>query len=120
MEILRKVWVQQYAFINQKLIWRQKAATRLPPNSICIESPYDIDARNGTKRNTNWTGYNVHLTETCDEETPNLITNVETTTAIIPDGNITSAIHAQLANKGLLPSEHYVDCAYKVPFKSWD
>ena len=31
-----------------------------------VESPYDTDARFWSKRATHWTGYMVHLTETCD------------------------------------------------------
>jgi transposase len=111
-EILRRVWIQQYVFINRRLVWRNREQTGFPSNSICIESPYDIEARNGTKRNTNWTGYNVHLTETCDERTPNLITNVETTPATTPDGSVTSLVHRMLAEKDLLPGEHYLDAAY--------
>jgi transposase len=95
--------------VNQ---WEIPAQTGLPPNSICIESPYDIEARNSSKREINWTGYKVHLCETCDESTPNLITHVETTAATTPDGEITSIIHQQLAQKDLLPQEHYVDAAY--------
>jgi hypothetical protein len=30
-----------------------------------------------------WSGYKVHLTETCDDGVPNLITNVETTNAAV-------------------------------------
>ncbi len=111
-EILRRVWIQQYVFIDSRLVWRNREGTGFPPNSICIESPYDIEARNGTKRDTNWTGYNVHLTETCDDETPNLITNVETTPATTPDGSVTSVVHRKLAEKDLLPGEHYLDAAY--------
>lgn len=111
-ETLRKVWLQQYTFDYSGLIWRDPDKTGLPPNSICIESPYDIEARNSSKREINWTGYKVHLSETCDEQTPNLITHVETTAATTPDGEITSMIHQQLARKDLLPQEHYVDAAY--------
>ena len=77
-EILRLVWVQQYTFVDNQLVWRQPLSTGFPPNQLCIESPYDIEARNRTKRDTNWTGYTVHLTETCDDDCPNFITNVET------------------------------------------
>lgn len=111
-EILRKVWIQQYTFDKNGLVWRNPNQTGLPPNSICIESPYDIEARNSSKREINWTGYKVHLTETCDEQTPNLITNVETTSSTNPDGEVTSIVHHQLALKDLLPLEHYVDAAY--------
>jgi transposase len=111
-ETLRKIWIQQYTFDKSGLVWRKPDSSGLPPNSICIESPYDIDARNSTKRETNWTGYKVHLTETCDEKTPNLITNVETTLATTPDGEVTSVVHNKLKSKDILPSEHYVDAAY--------
>ncbi|WP_417063862.1 transposase [Kamptonema animale] len=71
-----------------------------------------IDARNRTKRDTNWTGYTVHLTETCDRDLPHLITNVETTPATIGDVEMTQVIHQALADKHLLPQEHIVDTAY--------
>ncbi|MCP6762474.1 MAG: IS1182 family transposase [Fischerella sp. CENA71] len=111
-EILRQVWMQQYTFDRSGLVWRNAEQTGLTPHSICIVSPYDIEARNSTKREINWTGYKVHLSETCDDSTPNLITNVETTSSTTPDGEITSIIHQKLANKDLLPQEHYVDAAY--------
>jgi transposase len=111
-EILRKIWIQQFTFTEKGLEWRNPDHTGLPPNSICIESPYDIDARNSSKRDINWTGYKVHFTETCDDKTPNFIINVETTVATNPDGEVTSLIHQKLAVKDLLPNEHYVDAAY--------
>jgi transposase len=111
-EILRKIWIQQFTFTEKGLEWRNPDQTGLPPNSICIESPYDIDARNSSKRDINWTRYKVHFTETCDDKTPNFIINVETTVATNPDGEVTSLIHQKLAVKDLLPNEHYVDAAY--------
>jgi transposase len=111
-EILRQVWVQQYAFINSELKWRDPKDLGLPPNSIQIESPYDIEARNATKREKNWTGYQVHLTETCDEDYPHLIVNVETTPATTVDGDMTQVIHEKLSEKELLPQQHLVDSAY--------
>ena len=109
-EILRQVWVQQYYLQAEKLSWRQE--TDLPPNKLLIVSPYDPEVRNRTKRDTNWTGYAVHLTETCDEDTPNLITHVETTPATTHDGAITDKIHQALAAKELLPAEHLMDTSY--------
>lgn len=109
-EILRQVWVQQYYLQGEQLLWRK--TDQLPPNQQLIQSPYDPEARNRTKRNTNWTGYTVHLTETCDEEMPNLITHVETTPATTHDGALTQKIHAALEAKELLPAEHLVDTSY--------
>jgi Transposase DDE domain len=82
------------------------------PAAQLIISPYDLDARNGKKRATFWTGYKVHFTQTCDEEAPQLITHVETTPAPNSDEGILSAIHANLAEKELLPNQHLVDSGY--------
>lgn len=57
-------------------------------------------------------GYKVHLTETCDEETPHLITHVETTPGTQQDSDVTASIHADLAQADLLPSTHFVDEGY--------
>jgi hypothetical protein len=46
-----------------------------------ISSPYDTEAHYACKGSTSWIGYKVHLTETCDQERPHLITHVETTPA---------------------------------------
>ena len=109
-EILRCVWIQQYGVSEGKVYWRE--ADDLPPHKQLITSPYDTEARNRTKRDTNWTGYAVHLTETCDRDLPHLITNVETTPASIGDVEMTQVIHQSLADKHLLPQEHLVDTAY--------
>ena len=42
-----------------------------------VESPYDTEVRFRSKHSTNWTGYMVHLTETCDAEAPRLIVHAE-------------------------------------------
>ena len=57
-------------------------------------------------------GYKVHLTETCDEKTPHLIVNVETTPATTPDDNMLEKVHDSLKLHDLLPAEHLVDKGY--------
>jgi transposase len=54
----------------------------------------------------------MHLTETCDDDRPNLITHVATTPNTTADGALTATIQADLAAKELLPAEHYVDSGY--------
>jgi transposase len=44
------------------------------------------------KREVTWVGYKVHLTETCDEDLPHLITHVETSVATEQDINALNAI----------------------------
>jgi transposase len=109
-EVLRRVWVQQYFVSEDRLCWR--ADDNIPPASILISSPYDPEAHLSIKRSTVWTGYKVHVTETCDEETPHLITHVETTPATTQDMEMTPQIHQALADKHLLPSTHLMDTGY--------
>lgn len=109
-QTLRQVWVQQFHAPDGPVRWR--AAEDVPPATRMISSPYDTEARYGKKRETEWTGYKVHLTETCDEGLPELITNVETTPATTSDFVMTPVIHRHLAAQGLLPGEHFLDAGY--------
>jgi transposase len=79
---------------------------------VVVSSPYDPDARYSQKRETVWTGYKAHLTETCDEETPHIVTDVDTTPATTVDHAVTGAVQQRLAARGLAPREHLVDTAY--------
>ena len=113
-ETLRQMWVQQYYRCDDPAApvvrWRTRAEQ--PPTSQIISSPYDPEARYKTKRDTAWVGYTVHLTETCEDDTPNLITQVTTTPASADDHDALAPIQADLAARDLLPSEHYVDSGY--------
>jgi DDE family transposase len=91
---------------------RFKANQELPPAAEGIESPYDRDARYRSRYSTAWTGYLVHLTETCADEELHLITHVQTTAATIHESQQTAAIHQALVEKQLAPREHLVDAAY--------
>lgn len=77
-----------------------------------IESPYDAEARFRAKSGTEWTGYMVHLTETCDADAPRLLLHADTTPANVHEAMRTGLIHAALAAKDLVPAEHLVDSAY--------
>ncbi len=108
--VLRQVWVQQYYQSEGGLSWRE--AKEIPLAGKLIPSPYDVEARYSHKRTTKWTGYKVHLTETCSPETPHIITHVHTTVATSPDVKATSEVHNALAEKEMLPQTHYVDAGY--------
>jgi transposase len=84
----------------------------MPPVAEWIRSPFDIEARYCTKGRTGWVGYKVHLTETCDPDSPHLITQVETTAATVQDCQVTDDIQDNLAEIDLLPAEHLVDAGY--------
>jgi transposase len=110
LEILRRVWIQQFYAPASPVQWRSN--DDLPAAALLIQSPHDVEARYGVKRTTTWTGYKVHLTETCEEDLPNLITHVATTDATVPDTELLEPIHAHLAERDLLPAEHQVDAGY--------
>jgi transposase len=91
---------------------RFKANRDLPPAAEGIESPYDPEARYRQKCDTQWTGYMVHVSETCEPTAPHLLTQVYTTTAAVHEAQCTAPIHAALEEKELAPQEHFVDAAY--------
>ncbi len=139
-QALRRIWIQQ--FYREVTDGRQEVRRReklpegdgLPPGRDRLISPYDLDARYSIKRDHGWGGYKVHFTETCDAprpdgqdatdpgtgparaqgrgEPPNLVTNVVTTEATVPDSAMTTPVHQDLAGKDLLPAEHLVDSGY--------
>jgi transposase len=110
-DMLRQIWVQNYhAHEGGGVTWRDH--DNIPPAARFISSPYDLDARYVRKYSIQWVGYKVHLTETCDDVTPPLITHVLTTTGPVDDSKATAAIHAALETEGLLPRCHIVDAGY--------
>jgi len=110
--ILRRIWWQQYYAPQSDTSVRWRDDDDTPPPGQLIHSPYDIEARYSTKRDLSWVGYKTHLSETCDDDAPNVITHVLTTEGTAPDDTMTAAIHAALAAKQLLPAEHLVDAGY--------
>jgi transposase len=106
-ELLEQMWEQQLEIKEGKVCFL--AAEKLTPVGERFDSPYDAEAKFGKKRSTSWQGYKVHLTETCDEESPHLITNVITTESFMPDTEVNFKIHKDLREKGLSPSIHLVE-----------
>jgi transposase len=109
-EVLRQVWEQEFIREGKRIRWRR--ANELQPSGERIHSPYDPDACYATRRDVAWTGYKVHVTETCGEEELLLVTHVHTTPAVIQDVSSTAGIHTALAERKLLPQEHIVDGGY--------
>src|SRR5260370_2790950 len=109
-ETVRRIWIQQYHASEQGAPWRKDQ--ELPPSALLVQSPYDIEARYSKKKNTGWVGYKVHFTETCDSDRPNLLLEVTTTSATNPDGDVMEDLHKRLAEKQVLPKQHFVDKGY--------
>lgn len=114
-EILRRVWVQQfYTEIAEDytIHCRLRANEEQPPGELRLHSPYDPDARYSAKRTTEWVGYKAFVTETCDDDGLHLITHVDATSAVTQDVDMGEPIHAALAEKDLLPDEHLMDAGF--------
>jgi len=121
-QALRRIWIQQFCLDvsdgGEKVIWRGDEQG-LPPARSRLVSPYDLDARYAEKRGKGWTGYKVHISETCHipdaagrRPAPDLLTSTETTPAPVTDVEMTEPVHATLARRGLTPGEHAADSGY--------
>jgi transposase len=110
-QILRLVWIQQYYIEGDTLHWRTEDQG-IPPSARFIRSPYDLDAHLAKKGMMTWVGYKVHVTETCDDDEPRLITHVDTSAGPTADGAMLPEIHQALQDKDLLPERHIVDTGY--------
>ena len=118
---LRRTWQRHYERPGSTMTRkRTRAVPRvrfrtsrdLPPAAEGIESPYDPEARYRHKRDTQWTGYMVHVSETCEPTAPYLLTHVHTTAATVHEAQCTVPIQQALVEKALPPREHLVDAAY--------
>ena len=110
-QILRRVWEEQYERPEQgeqPRLQERRGRSR----SGRTESPYDSEATYRRRSGKEWTGYMAHLSETCDEEQPRLVTHVDTTTADVHEARRTASIHEALSGKDLAPSVHLTDSAY--------
>ncbi|MFI7136181.1 IS1182 family transposase [Nonomuraea sp. NPDC050153] len=136
-QALRVMLIQNYVRVTDRkgreVVQRRRpledGGEGLPPGRVRLTSPYDVDARWAAKGDDMfWNGYKLHISETCHTPAdtngmngdtsgtnmvpPNLITNIATTDATVPDNQMTGKIHQMLAARGLLPGEHYLDSGY--------
>jgi transposase len=110
-EVLRQIWRQHYDRCTvpgmEAIRWR--TPDEPPPSALLMQSPYDLEARGTSKRETHGVSYKVHLTETGEAGQPDLITQVLTTPATTPNGVMGPPIAHDLAVRDLLPRAHVLD-----------
>jgi len=111
-ETLRQMWVQQFYAPQEDVGLKWRSVKDMPPSTLTIHSPHDVEAHYSSKRSVNWVGYKVHMTEICDENSPRFITNVQTTLSTLTDEQAVESIHEALSVKTLLPKEHLMDSGY--------
>ncbi|MEU3462915.1 IS1182 family transposase [Streptomyces sp. NPDC006733] len=124
-QVLRQVLVQTYcrrieAKGREVIVKRDADEQGVPPGRRRLASPYDTGARWAAKGDQLfWCGYKIHMTESCHAPAEagaparvNLITDVATTDATVPDVKATAGIQRRLTDAGLAPGEHYLDSGY--------
>ncbi len=87
-------------------------ASKRPTGGDIIETPHETEARYAIKRGRSWIGYKLQATETCDDERPHLIVDVEVTAAYQNDSPQLLPIQERLEVQGTLPGEQLVDQGY--------
>lgn len=108
--LLQQVWNQHFERVDDVVRWRDGP---LVPNAERVVSPYETDARASRKRDTEWLGYKVHVTETCSEEEPvHLIVQAEITAATVQDVEETMPLLRDLQARDLVPEVRLVDSGY--------
>ncbi|WP_446678556.1 hypothetical protein [Actinoallomurus acaciae] len=64
---------------------------------------------------TRWSGFLAHVTETCSDGQPNVITDVATMPATSADTEVLPDIHTRPERRRLRPDQHLVDGGYTSP-----
>jgi transposase len=108
--LLQQIWSQHFERVDGLIHWRDGPAVESAQRVI---SPYETNARASRKRDTEWVGYKVHLTETCGEdEAVQLIIQAEITPATEQDVEETMPLLGDLQARDLVPEVRLVDSGY--------
>jgi transposase len=108
--VLQQVWQQHFEWVEGRIRWRDGPAVE---NAQRVISPYETDARASRKRETDWVGYKVHLTETCgEEEAVQLIVQAEITPATEQDSEETMPLLDDLQARDLVPEVRLAESGY--------
>ena len=108
--LLQQVWTQHFERLGGLIRWRDGPSVESAERVI---SPYETDARASRKRETEWVGYKVHLTETCGEEDAlHLIVQAQITTATEQDIEEMMPLLDDLQARDLVPEVRLVDSGY--------
>jgi transposase len=105
--IRRRVWIPQERWDGPQ---RQgRAADPRPPAAPCRSSPDDAEAPDARQHTTQWGGANGPLTDTCADDLPPLITNLDPTPGPAAEGATPPESHAARPPRGLRPGTPRVD-----------
>jgi transposase len=83
-----------------------------PAGRGIIETPHDPEVRCSMKRSLGWQGFKLHITETCEQDLPPLIVDMEITDATTGDNSEVPEIQKRLVEREIHPREQLADVAY--------
>lgn len=108
-QVLKTVWTQQFREEAGQMVYTD---LKKYDGRTQIQSPHDPEARWSRKRNFEWIGDKVQLTETEDAGYPHIITDILATSSNCTDHEELPAIQERLEQRQCQPAEHYVDAGY--------
>jgi hypothetical protein len=112
-QLLQRVFDEQYKVSeSQQVEIRPKEEI----SSSSVQSPHDPDCAYRHKKDQKVKGYSINITETCSQESLNLITSVDVEKANTPDiAFVEPAIQATIEVTGQTVEKVYADGAYQSP-----
>ena len=108
-KVLRTVWAQQYEVRDQTVVFQTPGAY---DGETRIQSPHDPEARWSKKRDQEWIGDKLQVTETDDEGFPHLITDIALTSSVESDQMALGEIQQRQAESDVAPASRFVDAGY--------
>ena len=112
-QLLQRVFNEQYKITEDKRI---ELRPKEEISSSSVQSPHDPDSAYRNKGDQKVKGYSVNITETCSQDSLNLITNVLVEKANTPDtAFVEPAIQATMEVTGQTIEKVYADGAYQSP-----
>jgi transposase len=108
-KVLRTVWGQQYEVRDRAVIFREPGAY---DGEAQIQSPHDPEARWSKKRDQEWIGDKLQVTETDDEGLPHLITDIALTSSVEGDKQALGEIQQRQAERDVAPARRFADEGY--------
>jgi hypothetical protein len=111
--LAERIFQEQYKVTeNQQIELRPKEEM----SSDCVQSPHDPDSAFRNKRNHPVRGYCVNITETCSDDSLNLITNVMVDKANVSEQDfVEPSIRSTIDTTGQPIEKYYADGAYQSP-----
>ncbi|MCJ7550512.1 MAG: transposase [Anaerolineae bacterium] len=106
---LARVWAQQYEVREQTVVWQEPGPY---DGTTRIQSPHDPDARYSRKRDQEWIGNKLQVTESDDADLPHLITDIALTSSVQSDPAALGEIQARQQQRDVLPTQRLADAGY--------